>query len=136
MTAVTTQQVSRGLASLESWTDKLLAQCGDQAGRIGAFLESINFADYWKYYKELVPYVRQFARQTDNEEIKRLSAKICDENVQRMEQAMKPAPGTFWSFLKWDDPSAATQGMDEFNSALRQIQDDTRNLIYQLKILD
>ena len=135
MSNVTAKQLLRALKSLESWTDKILP--GFHDGESVAYGEQNDFIDYWKYYKEMVPYISQFARETDNAEIKRLSARLCGAHIANVEDAMRPrgGRGLFGIFSSSDDP-LPEQYRGEVRLYLQQMSDDLRNLVYQLELMD
>lgn len=89
-----------------------------------------EFQEYWKYYKELMPFVRDFATQANNEEISRLAIKFCKENFLNVERAMNGASKS----RGWLSFFSSSVGMDDFREAFNGTKYTLDNLVYQLKI--
>ena len=128
---VSPARMQRVLTDLQAWTDRLWANA-DENGYLNDFLSRNNFDDYWKYYKELMPFVRDFATAAGNEEISRLANEFCKENFLKIERelnANERGAVTIWSSLFGNG-----KGMSDFREMFHATKNTLDNLVYQLKI--
>lgn len=65
-----------------------LVKSTEGRGSLSRFLNEESYITYWKYYNEMTKFLVEFATETKNEEINRLSQQYID-NANKYEQYLK-----------------------------------------------
>lgn len=128
-------QLRRSLTSLESWTERLLSGLSAGFGDADDFIITSDFRDYWNFYNEMVPFVREFATHSDNPEIKKQAAIFCNDNIENIEESIETYSSIFALFSVWDH-GAYRRSTRDLELAMRNTFDNIRNLNYQLALED
>jgi len=56
------ENVIRSIAYIEESAHALLSVLRSKYYGVSSFIEDQDFASFWKYYKELIPFLQQFAK--------------------------------------------------------------------------
>ena len=117
---------------LGDWTSILLLDCKTRAWDLRAFLLANDFESYWKYYKELMPYLRKYGDQTGDTEIIRLIREYAMDNLQEIQSTIQSRSG--YCLFNCFDLVLPYRGTAEFELALRNVNTTIEDLIYELNI--
>lgn len=120
------------IGSLKNWSDKILGESKRGEWRLSSFVSAFNIIDYQKFYKELLPFVKNL-RADENPMIKTL-LETYEHNNSVLHEAMKE------NFL-YDmlasvllDVASTGRKADDLINAIKEIKSNTENLEYTLTI--
>ncbi len=119
---------------LEEWTNKLLSLCRSKSWHLPTFLEENDFMSYWKFYKELIPFLKQFSEESKNEQIRMLVNEYSETNMKQLEKYISSKASIYHFALEWINPLLPHKSTNDFELDLNAVANNIGNLIYQIKI--
>lgn len=117
---------------LGDWTNALLLDCRRGASDLRTFLSANDFQSYWKYYKELMPYLKHYGDHVGDPEITRLINEYTRDNLQGIQSTIQSRSG--YCRFNCFDPVLPYRGRAELEWALRNVNTNIGDLIYELNV--
>jgi len=117
---------------LGDWTNTLLLDCKRKVTDLHTFLLAHDFQSYWKYYKELIPYLKKYGDHTGDAEIIGLVGEYARDNLQGIQLAIQSRSG--YCLFNCFDPVLPHSGTAELAWALRNVYINIGDLIYELNV--
>ena len=120
--------VIRSLDGLQTMADTALSLLRARHFRLGDYFSTQEFVDFWRFYKELSPFLQQFAKESEDEMIGKYVHIYCDAHMRKMD-SLANAQGGWFSFIMGD-----TRNPEEVEIAMRAMVDNIGNLKRQVEI--
>ena len=126
------EKLLTSIGSLKNWSDKILSESTRDEWRLNNFVSAFNISDYQKFYKELLPFVKNL-RVNEHPMIKTL-VETYEHNTSVLHEAMKE--NFLYEMLASVllDVPAMGRKADDLINAIKEIKSNTENLEYTLTI--
>lgn len=125
--------ILRSINSLSEQTDLLLKAFQYRSWRLSDFVQSNNFDDYWKFYKEMASFFSVHTKDLTSPEIKNLIGTFITNKAAMNKILDERKSYSFFSSWLFDSffPGENTS---DFEQCLKHISDNITNLQYHFKI--
>jgi hypothetical protein len=128
---VSPTNIIRSLAYIEEKANLILLDARGGA-RAAAIHEVVDIKEFWRFYKELVPYLESYATQVKNEQINH-HTRLYVQHRDTMDAYQKRRTW-FWYIFSSSDRYRDNLITEEYIQLLQDICNNVSNFIYQVKI--